>query len=791
MKKLFFNKNGSFREIAGCTLALFLTLNLIGVQKIYASYPAAERQVGIFYFTNYGHDYYEGSMAPSGDSWVMNGQSPAFGPTGSGNFWGKPLWAATHTTGKIKDNYIFYFNKDTTQVNSDLIDWHADLIKNANIDFIVLDFTNRLVDYGGGPSYYSAAKALCKRYQQRLALGLATPKIVFWIRNASDLAIAESDFFPKYNSNIFYNYLGKKLLLVADPLGNDVVNDPNQPAVPTNGNYANYTTRHCFWNMSDALEGTCWQFKDLDATPPAAFYYNGQPEEMCAPVANQGCSNGVASGPGRQNGAFFLAYMAAAKNIGPKFLFIHSFNEWTAGNYSTSNPQVTPSFVDQWGTEGSSDIEPKLGNYALGNCAIYYELAKEQIAEFKQSPMVLGPYNVYAAGIPGVIEAENYDYGGEGVAYHDNDAANQGSVYRNVINAVDIQAASSDEGGFDVGWTNSGEWLKYSVSIGVTGTYTISTRVASPNTGGSFRIEIDGVDKTGTLVVPNTGGYQMWQDVNKTSVSLTSGKHVMRFYIVSGGFNVSKFKFALNQTTVPDGVYKLVSGNAGKCLDVAGASTEKDANIQQYSDNATTSQMWKITNLNNGYYKLSSVVSNFTCCLDVAGGSTADGANVDQYTDNGTYAQQWEITNLNNGFYRLTARCSGKCLDVEDGSTGDGANVQQYTSNGSAAQQWRLTWVTGTGVTLRSAHAIQEEVEESISEKKVSVYPNPAVNIVTISGISEDSRVSILDLQGKALFSEKSFSDLQINVSVFKEGLYIVNIGNANTSENKKLIIKR
>ena len=792
MKTNLFCKRGLSGMLPKSTIFFIIAINILCVQNADAGYPASERQVGIFYFTNYGHHYYEGSMGPD-DSWIMNGQSPAFGPTGSGNFWGKPLWAATHTTGRIKDNYLYYFNKDTAQVNADMIDWHADLIKNANIDFIILDFTNRLVDYAGGPSYFSGTKALCKRYEQRFAAGLPTPKIVFWVRNAADLATAEKNFFSKYDSHIFYSYLGKKLLLVADAIGNDIVNDPNQPAVPVNGSFANYTTRHCWGNMSDNLEGTSWQFKDLDDTPPAAFYYNGQPEEMCAPVANQGCSNGNAGGPGRQNGTFFIKYMTAAKAVGPKFLFVHSFNEWTAGNYSTSNSQVSPSFVDQWCVEGSSDIEPHYGGYELGNSSVYYELVKEQISEFKESPTVLSPYNVFAAGVPGVIEAENFDYGGEGVAYHDEDETNHGGKYRNIINAVDLESSSTDEGGYNIGWTATGEWTKYSVNIAATGLYTILARVSSVNTGGSFRIEVDGFDITGSLTVPNTGAYQAWQNISKTSVVLSSGYHVIRFYIENGGFNISKLTFVLEQASIPDGVYKLLSCNAGKCLDVQTTSglVAKYSRVQQLTDNGSTGQMWKITNLNNGYYRLSSVISEFKSFLRVSGGSADDGAYIQQYIESGTEAEQWLIANLNNGYYTLTARCSGKCMEVADGSKNDGAIVQQNTANGKSRQQWQLNWVTSSDIPLRSSGGTVGIVKEKIFSEQINLYPNPVKDFVTINGINGNANVTIIDLQGKIVFSKEISSDSQINVSAFDEGIYIVNVRNAETSENKKLIIKR
>jgi endo-1,4-beta-xylanase len=46
------------------------------------------------------------------------------------------------------------------------------------------------------------------------------------------------------------------------------------------------------------------------------------------------------------------------------------------------------------------------------------------------------PYGASAISLPGKIEAENYDLGGEGVSYHDADAANSGNVYR--TDGVDV-----------------------------------------------------------------------------------------------------------------------------------------------------------------------------------------------------------------------------------------------------------------------------------------------------------------------------------------------------------------
>jgi len=43
--------------------------------------------------------------------------------------------------------------------------------------------------------------------------------------------------------------------------------------------------------------------------------------------------------------------------------------------------------------------------------------------------------------LPGTVNATNYDNGGEGVAYHDTEAANQGGQYR-PADGVDIEATT-------------------------------------------------------------------------------------------------------------------------------------------------------------------------------------------------------------------------------------------------------------------------------------------------------------------------------------------------------------
>src|SRR5205823_12656634 len=106
------------------------------------------------------------------------------------------------------------------------------------------------------------------------------------------------------------------------------------------------------------------------------------------------------------------------------------------------------------------------------------------------------------------------------------EAANFGSSYRST--GVDLQPTTDVGGGYNVGWTSAGEWLKYSVNINSAGLYTLSVRVASVAAGGTFHIEFDDVDKTGPWILPNTGGWQTWQTLNLSNVVLDAGQHVMK-----------------------------------------------------------------------------------------------------------------------------------------------------------------------------------------------------------------------------------------------------------------------
>jgi fibronectin type 3 domain-containing protein len=169
--------------------------------------------------------------------------------------------------------------------------------------------------------------------------------------------------------------------------------------------------------------------------------------------------------------------------------------------------------------------------------------------------------------IPGTIEAEDYDYGGEAIAYHDNDGGNSGGAYR----SDDVDIESCGEGGYNVGWINAGEWIEYTVENISAGTYNIEVRVASNTAGGSLHIEFDGQDVTGTISFGATGGWQNWISVYVNDVNLSAGQQVMRVAMDSLGWNLNWVKFEAVDTTPPSAPTGLVAtaGDAQVSLDWA------------------------------------------------------------------------------------------------------------------------------------------------------------------------------------------------------------------------------
>ncbi|MCX5296996.1 RICIN domain-containing protein [Streptomyces sp. NBC_00193] len=146
-----------------------------------------------------------------------------------------------------------------------------------------------------------------------------------------------------------------------------------------------------------------------------------------------------------------------------------------------------------------------------------------------------------------------------------------------------------------------------------------------------------------------------------------------------------------SQAATVDGnaYYRLVSVRSGKALDVNAFSTADGTHIQQWTDQNTANQQWKLRPTGDGHYEL--VNRNSGKVLGIAGGSTAQAAAAEQQTDSASASQEWRIDEVGGSdAVTFTSRRSGQVLDVSGGSTANGAVVIQYPGKGSTNQQWKL-----------------------------------------------------------------------------------------------------
>ena len=142
--------------------------------------------------------------------------------------------------------------------------------------------------------------------------------------------------------------------------------------------------------------------------------------------------------------------------------------------------------------------------------------------------------------IPGTVELEAFDYGGEGVSYHDATVANEGGQLR-LDEGVDISTVNS--GGYYLGWSSVGDWTEYTVIVDESGAYDIDYITASPNSNGLFHLEMDNEPITESVSVATTGAWQQWQTRSISNIALTAGTHVLKFYIEGGSFDMDKLIF--------------------------------------------------------------------------------------------------------------------------------------------------------------------------------------------------------------------------------------------------------
>ncbi|HLL88160.1 MAG TPA: NPCBM/NEW2 domain-containing protein, partial [Tepidisphaeraceae bacterium] len=216
------------------------------------------------------------------------------------------------------------------------------------------------------------------------------------------------------------------------------------------------------------------------------------------------------------------------------------------------------------------------------------------------------------------IQAEDFDHGGQGYAYNDTTAGNANRGYR-PNQGVDIATSSDTGGGFGVGNVVAGEWLRYTVNVLRSGTYSLGFRIANgQSSAGTFHLEADGTDLTGPISVAPTGGWQTWTTLTKSNVLLSAGTKVLRLVMDAVGSagavaNFNWLKLTLDAAT-PDPVPAAPTALA------AAAASATLVNLA-WRDNATNESGYVVerrTGTGGAWQQIATLAANSTSYADAA-----------------------------------------------------------------------------------------------------------------------------------------------------------------------------
>ena len=76
----------------------------------------------------------------------------------------------------------------------------------------------------------------------------------------------------------------------------------------------------------------------------------------------------------------------------------------------------------------------------------------------------------------------------------------------------------------------------------------------------------------------------------------------------------------------------------------------------------------------------------------------------------------------------------------------------------------------------------------TLSDAKVNLYPNPMSESFQISGIVGTSTLSVLDLNGKTIFSKQVVENENISVGTLPKGVYIAKLITNNGTIERKIV---
>ena len=350
------------------------------------------------------------------------------------------------------------------------------------------------------------------------------------------------------------------------------------------------------------------------------------------------------------------------------------------------------------------------------------------------------------------------------------------------MSGVGTETTTDVGGGKDVGWINNGDYMDYNVNVTKAGQYTVTFRIATPNSGASFQL-LSGSTALTNVSVPNTGGFQSWKTISAV-VNLVAGPQTLRVKstaVPQWNLNWMQFVQGTSAIALPGTIqaenYSSMSGiGTLSSTDAGGGSTVgwiDHGDWVTYNVNVATAGTYTVSyRIATPYSGVTLQLLSGTKVLSSVGLPGTGGFNI------------WKTVTS-----RVTLAAGQQTLKLYFNSwTHVNLNWIQFASG--------TTTAADDNTLSNSAAVLASDSSATFGDKGFTVYPNPVhdqLNLRVNDQRSGNLVVQVIDAFGavKAVYNFSKTSDLfqtSIATSTWTSGIYFVRIQSGSKTDVRKVV---
>lgn len=234
-------------------------------------------------------------------------------------------------------------------------------------------------------------------------------------------------------------------------------------------------------------------------------------------------------------------------------------------------------------------------------------------------------------------------------------------------------------------------------------------------------------------------------------------------YVQADLLKLSPYTNRSNKAIESGKTFKIVARHSDKALQVNADGVK----VEQSTYINGANQQWMITDVGEGFYKITDPASGKA--LEVCNASMDNGGTVQLAAYNNSFNQKWTIDSIDSQYFRLINQNSGKAMEIASAGLADGAGANQWEYMNQTNQQWIID-------TVSSSHTAVVDVKSPGTER-VSLYPNPASDVLYVSGLDGNAAMSVYNMQGVKVCGVVGKA---VDVSGLAPGSYLLRIKMGN-----------